>query len=43
MSVFAAVRERRAEVSVEGLSARRVDEAVEQAVKLAKLSEPADV
>ena len=43
VSVFAAVRERRAEVSVEGLSARKVDEAVEQAVKLAKLSEPADV
>ena len=43
ISVFAAIKERRAEVSIDGLNAKRVDEAVEQVVRLAKLGEPADI
>jgi len=43
VDIFAAVRERRAVISVDGLNVKRVMDAVRQAVQLARLSEPAEV
>ncbi|MCD6592123.1 MAG: TldD/PmbA family protein [Thaumarchaeota archaeon] len=43
VDIFVAIRERRAEISVNGLNVKYVDEAVKQAIQLARLSSPADV
>jgi len=42
-SIFVAIRERRAVVAVDGLSSKRVREAVREAVRVARMSSPADV
>ena len=43
VDIFVAIRERRASITIEGLSMQKIRDAVKQAVQLAKLSEPADV
>ena len=43
VDIFVAIKEKRAAVSVNSVSLRNIDEAVERAVHLAKMSQPADV
>ncbi|MCS7132341.1 MAG: TldD/PmbA family protein [Aigarchaeota archaeon] len=43
VSIFVAIRERRAAISINNVALRNVEEAVKQAVRLAKMSQPADV
>lgn len=43
LSIFVAIKERRAAVSMDGLIFRNIEKAVKKAVQLAKMSQPADV